>query len=518
MKNFKKFLCLLLCAIIFIFGFNFAVFAETDYPKSGEINSSTGSTNIYSHAGTTGHEANAADKNKSQLLCTLVNGTEVSVLGEELDGDGDLWYKIAYGDGFKDTGYAFSTRVRIIYDYVFDADFEKNLENFPESYRDLLRQLHAKYPNWQFIAHNLDLSFNDAVNAQYGADDVKNTRKWVEFTYGGNEWRDMRAYNQQNDSWLTLESRWTYASKTAIEYFLDPRNSLDENKIFVFMPQSYNKDLYSDSALRSIIKNTFLEKGYDKNGDGTIDTDAYIEDITDAAKASGVSPYIIAATIIVEQGVNGTTNMISGTYNGFEGYYNFFNFFASGSTPDAITKAGLTYAKNNGWNSRNAAIIGGAKLYSDGYISVGQDTYYYKDFNVVNKIWWHQYAASLYDAWTNASFLKKGCLTNSDANLVFTIPVYTDMPATPCSVPKPQPTVPEQPEPNPNVVIGDINEDYYVNNKDLGLLMQYLNNWNVQINILFADTNGDQYINNKDYGLLMQYLNNWDVTLGKVPN
>ena len=59
------------------------------------------------------------------------------------------------------------------------------------------------------------------------------------------------------------------------------------------------------------------------------------------------------------------------------------------------------------WNSRRKAIIRGAQKYADGYINIGQDTYYYKDFNVVNKIWYHQYASALYDAWTNGKILRK---------------------------------------------------------------------------------------------------------------
>lgn len=62
-------------------------------------------------------------------------------------------------------------------------------------------------------------------------------------------------------------------------------------------------------------------------------------------------------------------------------------------------------------------------------------------------------------------------------------------------------------------VSGDVNGDGKVNNRDLGLLMQYLNAWEVTINKGSADVNGDGAVNNKDYGLLMQYLNNWDVTL-----
>lgn len=66
-----------------------------------------------------------------------------------------------------------------------------------------------------------------------------------------------------------------------------------------------------------------------------------------------------------------------------------------------------------------------------------------------------------------------------------------------------------------NITSGDVNGDKSINNKDLGLLMQYLNNWDVDIIDEAADVNVDASINNKDYGLLMQYLNNWDVTLGK---
>ena len=162
----------------------------------------------------------------------------------------------------------------------------------------------------------------------------------------------MRAYNATNDTWIKLETRWTYASRAAIEYFMDPRNSLDEDKIFVFMQQSYKEDAKMQENLRTVIKGTFLEAGYDKNGDGTVEPDAYIEDLVAAAKDSNVSPYVLAATIIVEQGAKGESSIISGTYAGYEGYYNFYNFAASGAGADDIIKSGLEYAKKNGWDSR----------------------------------------------------------------------------------------------------------------------------------------------------------------------
>ncbi len=60
---------------------------------------------------------------------------------------------------------------------------------------------------------------------------------------------------------------------------------------------------------------------------------------------------------------------------------------------------------------------------------------------------------------------------------------------------------------------GDVNGDTKINNKDLGLLLQYLNNWDVTVVEAACDVNADDKINNKDLGLLLQYLNNWDVEL-----
>ena len=62
-------------------------------------------------------------------------------------------------------------------------------------------------------------------------------------------------------------------------------------------------------------------------------------------------------------------------------------------------------------------------------------------------------------------------------------------------------------------ISGDVNSDGDLNNKDLALLMQSLNQWEVTINSLASDVNADGSVNNKDYALLMQYHNNWDVLL-----
>jgi len=64
------------------------------------------------------------------------------------------------------------------------------------------------------------------------------------------------------------------------------------------------------------------------------------------------------------------------------------------------------------------------------------------------------------------------------------------------------------------ILMGDLNGDGKVNIRDLGLLQQYLNGWEVTILADVADLNADGKINIRDLGLFQQYLNGWDVNLG----
>jgi hypothetical protein len=43
------------------------------------------------------------------------------------------------------------------------------------------------------------------------------------------------------------------------------------------------------------------------------------------------------------------------------------------------------------------------------------------------------------------------------------------------------------------------------------MLIQYINNWNVEVTPETADVNSDGKINIKDYILIVRYLNGWKV-------
>ena len=62
-------------------------------------------------------------------------------------------------------------------------------------------------------------------------------------------------------------------------------------------------------------------------------------------------------------------------------------------------------------------------------------------------------------------------------------------------------------------VAGDANSDGKLNVRDLGLIQQYLNGWDVEVHLGASDVTGDGKVNVRDLGRLQQYLNGWDVTL-----
>lgn len=71
----------------------------------------------------------------------------------------------------------------------------------------------------------------------------------------------------------------------------------------------------------------------------------YAQAFMDIGEETGVSPYHLASRVRQEQGLKGTSSLISGTYSGYEGYYNYFNVGAAGITSTLVIKNGLAYAK-----------------------------------------------------------------------------------------------------------------------------------------------------------------------------
>ena len=167
-------------------------------------------------------------------------------------------------------------------------------------------------------------------------------------------------------------------------------------------------------------------------------TVSYADILMEAAEQSKVSPYMLAAMILQEQGSKGTSGSISGA----TGHYNYFNVGAYAANGMTAVERGLWYAAQSGsynrpWNTPEKAIVGGALFYAQNYLSAGQNTLYLKRFNVQgSNMFKHQYMTNTAGAAEEGKSLGKAYTDTMRAGiLVFNIPVYNGMPETPCPMP-----------------------------------------------------------------------------------
>ena len=366
-------------------------------------------------------------------IITLWDGDILTILGSENDsrGENHIWYKgTCVKNGNSYTGYIRDDMI-VISDYNTDPTFEQQLADFPESYHEDLKKLHSLYPNWTFRADKLNITFDKALELE----DYE-SNKLIDGKYSSQRTMRKGCYDWNDGKWIVKDGNtWYSASRELIAYYMDPRNFLNANDIYVYMVQTDDYNNSSETDLTNILNGNFLLNGYTDAND-TEYGGSYLKVIFEAAKQSQVNPFVLASTLRIEQENQGKSALISGDYfeyqgESFQGLYNFFNIGAYGSPKELQIKNGLTVAKEKGWTTRSKSIIEGAKFYKNNYIGRGQDTYFYKNYNIFglnqnsDKVT-HQYATNVADSVTSANILKKAYSENKSSALTFRIPVYKD--------------------------------------------------------------------------------------------
>ena len=307
---------------------------------------------------------------------------------------------------------------------------------FPESYWIKLSFLKKAHPNWNFKAINTNLNFSDAVlNETYGDNSLLRATMSNNYAYLS---LNSNSFDYANDRFIpyddvTGNDPWYLANYDAVAYYMDPRNFLTDMYIFQFETLSYD-DTVSDESIKASISSLFGE-GYLSN---------FTDDFVEAGKISLVNPIYLASLSKQEVG-NGSEpgTAISGTYNGM---YNFYNIGAySGENP---VYNGLNFAAKTDetvmlpWDSEYKAIVGGALWIYNSYVYHGQDTSYFKKFNVVRNYliangrtptysnYSHQYMQNITAPYVESKSTYKSYFNNDMLGLSYTffIPVYNNMP------------------------------------------------------------------------------------------
>lgn len=301
------------------------------------------------------------------------------------------------------------------------------LSQYP-GYENLINILQSKHPNWNFTILETGLDWNEVIKNETVASHGRNL---IYYTNSGN-WVCSTCGDKLYDT-----GKWKCASESAVAYYMDPRNWLNDSNIFQFENLAYNGDIQNIDGVNKILNTVPWARGdkitYIKT-DGTTGTlnKSYAQVVMEAAKDAGISPYHLAARIKQEQGVN---NSASSTGRGdnatYKGYYNFLNIQATGG--DVIGNA-LKYAQTQGWDDPEKSIMGGAKFIAASYISRGQSTLYLQKFDVDNSdgsLYYHQYMQNVSAALSEGNTVRTSYegMGLIDSNINFVIPVYKNMPS-----------------------------------------------------------------------------------------
>ena len=310
---------------------------------------------------------------------------------------------------------------------------------FPDSYQEQLAILKTAHPNWKFVAINTNLDFNTAVVGENVVGrsllQLNNSNNYAYLD------SDETSFDYYNDHFnarddTTSSNPWCDVNQATIAYYMDPRNFLSDMYIFQFESLKYDSSITDDTyknLIGVILSGDYISK--------------FSNDFVSAGKESKVNPVYLSSLSKQEVGVGSTANSaVDGKYNGM---YNFYNIGATGGS-NPVTR-GLDYASYNDsstlrpWNTEYKAIVGGAIWIGNQYINMGQDTSFFKKWNVVHdyliksgkvsnpyKNYNHQYMSNVAAPSSEAFMTYKSYFNNGllDSAFTFYIPVYNNMPTS----------------------------------------------------------------------------------------
>jgi len=343
---------------------------------------------------------------------------------------------------------------------------------FPEDYARSLTELHLLHPNWSFTPL-LITEGNTLYRWNYVIE--KETEKPDTNLISGSD--DYRAYRHATNK-ETYDSGYYQASKSAVEYFMDPRNFLNETDIFQFYDLSAAHNV-SIEEIEAVLVGTFMQDSMLEN------EKTFAEYFLEVGQELGINPVYLAVKARQEQGTEGISPVLSGECgsllanyyeNGtqtsesgnkvlaptegytveellaLDGYYNFFNIKASGNGLFSIYYNAMKRAVDGtadmaetwgspSWNTLWKSLYGGAYTIKTSFIDRYQNTIYLQKFNVdsraADRNFWGQYMQNVAGSLTESRTLF-GAFASSDVldgPCSFVIPVYAGMPKEACADP-----------------------------------------------------------------------------------
>ncbi|MEC1023419.1 N-acetylglucosaminidase, partial [Bacillus paralicheniformis] len=328
----------------------------------------------------------------------------------------DYYYKIIIGEF---TGYdnASSSASKIRSKYGWDVSINKVLNGPQIMYTDYGLTLSEMLQKQMSVNPQTDspgyvsLSYINTANSTVTADylNVRSSPKVASNNIVGLlEKGDKVSIVGTEGNWAKINMGWRNASEDETVYYINPNNfSMDSKYYFQFLKLSQYAGLSASEINSKILKGKGILEGKGA---------AFVE----ASKKYNINELYLISHALLETG-NGTSQLAKGVkYNG-KTVYNMYGYGAYDSCP---LECGSRTAYEQGWDTPEKAIIGGAELIGKNYIhrsGFQQDTLF--------KMRWaptasHQYATDIGWAYKQVNRMYSLYTLLDNYTLYYDIPKY----------------------------------------------------------------------------------------------
>lgn len=344
--------------------------------------------------------------------------------------------------------------VKAVYSDSQVGTYETELAKFPADYKAKIIELRKIYPNAVFVAQDkfyiykssptveAKVIWTNMLNAEINTSTRRNKtliQETSNFKVPGYKSVEPWSYNYITNKFTSYGGTgWDAASNQTVAYYLDPRNFLNRDSVFMFESLYYH-DYQTKVGVDNILSTTSWT-GICPGSNGL----TYSQVITKAAAENNISAYFLASRIRLENYLS-LFPLVSGKISGYEGFYNFFNIGATGTTNPEIISNGIKRAKSEGWSNQYLSIMGGAKFVGDNYVKLysdkevkGQLTNYLQKWDPFGPAYGgHQYQQNIMAPINETNITYSGykaefpgfeTATKNESNFIFYIPVYQNMP------------------------------------------------------------------------------------------
>ena len=185
------------------------------------------------------------------------------------------------------------------------VDFEASIADFPESYKPYLRALHEKYPSWVFERFETGLDWDTVIDNEWGVYNLISDSAASENLKS----KESGHYNQDTGKYIQKDAGFVVANRLAVEYYMDPRNFLNEEGIFQFEKLTFS-DAVTMEDVENVLKGTFMSESkityYTSEGKKKTSSKTYAQVIYEAGQEYNVNPCYLASKIRNEVGADGS--------------------------------------------------------------------------------------------------------------------------------------------------------------------------------------------------------------------